>query len=206
MPRRGNDMGEWTHRYVSVGGYPSYGAGYMIKVEAGLLHLQGNARPYFSVTAEIYKPKARDCDACGCLHDDILKFWPELAPVVALHLCDDNGRPTYAEANGWYQLTGYYGGYGEQYHAGNSQGNYPKAGGRWDYRLPTPDECLLRFADHVRIPLETARELAETWRCDDDPKATRRWFESWVDEQTNRWKTEAVAATLLLDQLIAEKM
>lgn len=187
-------MSEWMHKYTARRACPTagYGKHAIISVEAGLHHLRGNARPYFSVTGEIasslrwiHSPRA-----CGCLHDEIEKYWPQLAPIIALHLSDDTGAPMHAEANGWYQLAGYFGGYGEGYHAGNST------------PTRTPDECLAQFAEHVRISIEDARTFAESIRCDDDPASSRRWFKVWIAKQADRWQAEAAAGIVLLDSLI----
>jgi hypothetical protein len=89
-----------------------------IRAVAELVHLDGNARPYFSVHRELWyatkawtgrqhqQRKPRDPDACGCMHDDVLAAFPELAPVVRVHLADDNGVPMHALANGWYFYSG----------------------------------------------------------------------------------------------------
>lgn len=64
---------------------------------------------YFSITGEIWKQVngkkvGRDCISCGCIHDDIMKHAPEYSDLIALHLSDENGTPTYAIENGWYWL------------------------------------------------------------------------------------------------------
>jgi hypothetical protein len=63
------------------------------------------------VTGERWKSAAhrergadRDCFACGCLHDEALAAFPELAPIVAVHLSDVDGVPMHAEANGRYHV------------------------------------------------------------------------------------------------------
>ena len=66
-----------------------------------LRHLSGNSHPHFSVTGEDRNSRGR-VYTCGCLHDQILKFFPHLADAVALHLCDDSGIPLYALENGFY--------------------------------------------------------------------------------------------------------
>jgi hypothetical protein len=55
----------------------------------------GNASPHFSVTGET--PFSG-----GCLHTEIVEEFPELAPLVALHLSDDNGAPMHAADNALY--------------------------------------------------------------------------------------------------------
>lgn len=72
-----------------------------------LVHLDGNQRPYFSATAEISTRAERnrgDFQAGGCLHEEIVHYFPDLAPVVLVHLADDDGTPMHAEANGAYHL------------------------------------------------------------------------------------------------------
>lgn len=195
----GTTFPEHMHWFTATKPYPAYGPRHTIKVEAGLHYLTGNQLPYFVVGAEIGRPDARDCDACGCLHEDVLKLWPELAPIVALHLSDSDGKPMHAEANSWYELAGHYGGADEKYHAGNSKRRY---GGQ--YREPTPEECLVNFARYVRIPLEQARELAQQWARPDDWASSRQWFKQWIEAQLPRWAAEAEAGCQLLDKLTAE--
>ena len=127
--------------------------GYLVAV-CELVQLAGNARPYFSVTGTLWQCK-RDADAGnergwisgGCLHDEILSTWPALAPLVALHLSDDDGVPMHAEANGRYHV---------------EQGDYDAAARtlRVDVSaLPSPDsfegvesfrDAFARFVDEQR--------------------------------------------------------
>lgn len=85
-------------------------------VHAGLNKLAGNPRPYWSVTADLHEMirmkngrlrKGRMV-AAGSLHDEIVEHVPELAPIVALHLSDDEGTPMHAVENAlhWMGLTG----------------------------------------------------------------------------------------------------
>lgn len=208
----------WTHRYISTRAYShnDYGPGRVIKVTAGLSHLKGNARPHFSVTADIYRPGARDIDAGGCMHAEVARYWPQLQPVIALHLSDDAGVPMHAEANGWYHLAGYYGGAGERYHGGNGERQHWNPDGSFNgYRFSTPLECLQTFADHVRIDIEAAKLLAERFKQDasiapagESPQApywrrVRDAFAFWLESQRPRFKAEADAAVALLDSLVA---
>jgi hypothetical protein len=86
-----------------------------------VVHLQltergdpGELSPVFSVTTDRYEPhgthsrrsrhrRDRDPDSCGCQHDVALLAFPELAPLVDLHLADsETGEPMHAEANALY--------------------------------------------------------------------------------------------------------
>lgn len=68
----------------------------------------GDQQPYFSVTASIWNSKAHarrrpdNPSGGGAAHDDVLRAFPALADIVALHLCDMDGAPMHAVANGWY--------------------------------------------------------------------------------------------------------
>jgi hypothetical protein len=65
---------------------------------------------YFSITADTYSSRgafevgaSHAIIACGCQHETILRAFPELAPIVALHMSDvETGEPSSAVANGWY--------------------------------------------------------------------------------------------------------
>lgn len=55
----------------------------------------GNRHNSFSITAEAYHPGGRDIDACGCLHDEIERVFPELAGLIKYHLCSTDGPVHY---------------------------------------------------------------------------------------------------------------
>ena len=59
--------------------------------ETCLHFIQGNKSAYFSTTNQN-----------GCDHDTIKRVFPELRPLVALHLADADGLPMYALENGFY--------------------------------------------------------------------------------------------------------
>jgi len=61
-----------------------------------------NGHQDFAITGDIYY-KGR-MEAGGCIHDDILKHFPEFKIFVNLHLCDFNGIPMHAVSNGFYHL------------------------------------------------------------------------------------------------------
>jgi hypothetical protein len=55
-----------------------------------------NGHNTFGITGEIRGPRGVEC--CGCLHEDIAKRFPELAPLIKWHLCSSDG-PLHYVAN-----------------------------------------------------------------------------------------------------------
>ena len=61
----------------------------LIEVEAELVKREGNQYPYFTITGTIKKTDKRYRDpviACGAIHEEILRYFPHLAPLVEVHL------------------------------------------------------------------------------------------------------------------------
>ena len=81
------------------------GLKHRIKVQAELVHLGSNLKPHFSITGEVqYQAKNNrwmDLTAGAC-HNDILEHFPELQPLIDIHLADDQGVPMHAYANAGY--------------------------------------------------------------------------------------------------------
>lgn len=129
----------------------------------GGLHKLGNQKPYFSLTADIMS--GGHYVGGGAMHEEILKHFPRFKMLAELHLSDIDGAPMHAEANGWYALAGALGGFGEEYHVGNSKRNFPidpPADKPWkntEYRKPTQEECVQIFADSIRVSVERARQI-----------------------------------------------
>lgn len=61
----------------------------------------GNGHNTFSITADVRVPKQRDIAAGGCMHEEIAKAFPELAPFIKWHLCSTDG-PLHYVANSLY--------------------------------------------------------------------------------------------------------
>ena len=57
----------------------------------------------FAITGEIRRPNRSDCEACGCLHDEIRSHFPELAPFIKWHLMSSD-EPMHYVANTLYWL------------------------------------------------------------------------------------------------------
>ena len=82
----------------------------------------GTLSPGFSITGSIWERytnasgrararMGRDSDLGGCIHDEILRYFPRLAPLVTAHLANPDGVPMHAEANAWYFYSGAHIGY-----------------------------------------------------------------------------------------------
>lgn len=163
-----------------------------IDVHAGL-HRIGEQAPYFTLTCDILQ--SGHMVAGGCMHREIVKRWPELADIAAMHLSSIDGVPLHAEANGWYQLAGALDGMGEQYHAGNGKRQHWAPDGEFlGYRESTREECLQSFAEHCRITLDEAKRIAFKVKTSTGTNADkRREFGYLIDAMRPRWKQEAEA-------------
>lgn len=65
-----------------------------------ILHKIGNQKPYFSLTGRVVE-NGRE-SVSGAIHDEILKAFPQLADIAALHLSDIDGKPLNSFENGKY--------------------------------------------------------------------------------------------------------
>jgi hypothetical protein len=57
----------------------------------------GNGHNSLAITAEIRRPGRGDIEAGGCMHEEIVKAFPELAPYVRWHLVSSDGPMAYIE-------------------------------------------------------------------------------------------------------------
>jgi hypothetical protein len=147
-----------------------------LTAEAVLRHIQGNERPCFSVTGAV-KENGRTVE-CGCLHDIVSHFFPDLRPVIALHLSDDTGEPMHAVENALY-------------HAG------APAWASWDTKGDYgPRSDIL--ADHLRIDRATADVLIAGTLARPDLDSRRAYVAAFVESQRPRWAAEAAAALAFL--------
>jgi hypothetical protein len=74
-----------------------YGPGAAITATVRFDDECGNGHNTFAITADIRVPERRDVVACGCLHDDVKKAFPELAKYIKWHLCSTNGPLHYIQ-------------------------------------------------------------------------------------------------------------
>lgn len=154
--------------------------GYLVAT-AQLHQLSGNSRPYFSVTGELWDSegwyrRGQDgrCREVGPLHERIGRAFPQLRPVIALHLADDTGEPMHALANGWH----FYSGGAHEYERSSRY-----------YAAPT-DTPHERAARSLRVdPSELPEGLDQAG------------FAEYVDSLRPRWEAEASTALATIHAL-----
>lgn len=130
-------------------------------------------RGYFSITAD-------GKNRCGCLHEEILQYRPDLKCFVDLHLSDIDGQPMHTEENGWYWLAKV---------AGIPQRYEPSE---------TKEKCLVYFCQHCRISqLEAEIIVAQI----QDKQYPRDEWQKIMSGMRPRWKKEAENALALLESL-----
>jgi len=81
------------------------GEKYRIQVKAELGIVGKNNKPYFSIGGDIYRlaKNGRKVWECGgCIHEEIVKHFPQLQVLVDIHLADDEGVPMHAYTNAAY--------------------------------------------------------------------------------------------------------
>ena len=82
-----------------------WGPGRIMKVDLRFDDACHNGHNTFAITAYITHPGTReargDWDACGCLHDEIRQYFPELAHLIPWHGCTTDG-PLHYVANTLY--------------------------------------------------------------------------------------------------------
>lgn len=74
---------------------PGYKKGSTISVEVRFDDHCRNGKQSFAITGEVRVPGHRDVDMCGCIHDEIAKYFPELATLIKWHLFDTSGPMHY---------------------------------------------------------------------------------------------------------------
>ena len=77
----------------------------ILKVNASLVKRAANDYAYYSITGsvELIDKRYRDpIITCGAIHDTIKQHYPELTPLITVHLSAPDGVPMHAEANARY--------------------------------------------------------------------------------------------------------
>ena len=155
---------------------------YRIKVRADLIHRDGNKKPYFSITGEVDRRAKNNrwvCELAGAIHDEIAKRMPELAPLLLVHLADDNGVPMHAFENAGY----------------------------WAGQTKYKQLDLETLADHLRVTRQEAFEMIEyiyhSWgELDSITTPAMAWKDACEHyDLPAKWQQDADAARKMLNQL-----
>jgi hypothetical protein len=143
---------------------------------------RGNSNAHFSITGEHhYRAKNNRwvLIACGAIHDEIAKQMPELAPLLLVHLADQNGVPMHA-----YENAGYWAG----------QTKYQQLD-------------LETLADHLRVTRQEAFEMIEyiyhSWgELDSITTPAMAWKDACEHyDLPVKWQQDADAARKMLNQI-----
>lgn len=189
-------MNGTAKRFVKT--WTEKGKTYSLKMEAELSWHKGNNRPYFSLTGELIENGR--AVAWGCMHEEALEHFPELKPLVDLHLCNDEGVPSHCGANVLYWL---------QQSLRNEYGKATRERYRHAYDKHKDSEYYFNlFCKDMHISKEQGEEYrqhAEKFWSDPSrlvqlcgraqESVTVILFKSWwsriFEEQKPRWKAEA---------------
>lgn len=163
-----------------------------IEATAELRDNSGTLSPGFSVTGSLWakhpnahgrtrKRMGLDSDVAGCIHGDILAAFPNLAPIVKMHLADPDGLPMHAKANGWYFYSGGASAYERAMIAKGRDYGYSR---------------LLETSDHERAARALSIDPAEL-----PTGLTRDQFEAFVDSLAQRYADDAAEARRVLESL-----
>lgn len=139
-----------------------------------------NGHQDFSITGTIYQAGKPTTDkymlAGGRIHEEIEKHFPEFVPFIRLHLCDYQGIPMHASANGYYFLK-------------NGFSNTP---------IESP-EFVTEYCNYYRITPEQFNELVQSHS---ETHFALNLERLGIFEQ---WQKEANAAIEQLEQLTGKK-
>ena len=94
---------KWTSEARKVSA-KEWGSGAVMTVELRFDDNCKNGHKSFGLTGEIKRPGRRDVEACGCLHDEARRYFPELAPLIDWHLTSEDG-PMHYIANTCYHAS-----------------------------------------------------------------------------------------------------
>jgi hypothetical protein len=139
---------------------------------------------YFAITAQGWEDNRHECTCCGCLHEDILKFRPDLKIFVDLHLSENDGSPMYATENGFYfyQIT-------------QGVAKY--------HKIEVGDEVKYSkiLQEHLRINDVQFSELYRRLAIVDGQELKKATFVFFCEELRENWKSEAKKAIELFETL-----
>ncbi len=159
------------------------GEKYLIDVRSELIHRDGNASPYFSIGGDIFriaKNGRKVWEAGGCIHEEIIKHFPQLQPLVDVHLSDEDGVPMHAYAN-----AGYWAGHCKI----------------------QPEKDTEMLAKHLRVSKDQANEMTtyinhHYGEFDKITTPEQAWKNTCQDfELPQQWAAEAQTALALLNKV-----
>jgi len=166
--------------------YYEQGKKYRITVRAELIHHEGNKKPYFSIGGDIErlaKNGRKVWESGGCIHDEVLRHFPHLKPLVDIHLSDDEGLPMHAYSN-----AGYWAGHYEIEREKNTE----------------------MLAQHLRVSKDQANEMTtyinhHYGEFDKITTPEMAWKNTCQDfELPEQWKKEANEALAILSPVFTE--
>lgn len=99
-PKQGAEQSDRWHRQRWVSDYRPVDEDYWGKRAKMCVFVRfddelGNGHNTFAITAEVRRPNRRDVEACGCLHDEIAQYFPELEHLIKWHLTSTDGPSHY---------------------------------------------------------------------------------------------------------------
>jgi len=136
---------------------------------------------YFSVTGSIGRKPGKgnkiqdplytdkgiyEYESGGCIHEQILRHFPELSDIVLLHLSDISGEPMYLIENGYY---------------------YYKA------KHPNENTWFKTLQDHLRIDKDECQKLVSHLDSLETTQEKKSYFENYCISQKPRYNSEAAA-------------
>ncbi|UJD20823.1 hypothetical protein SEA_ALUMINUMJESUS_88 [Microbacterium phage AluminumJesus] len=153
----------------------------------------GTLSPGFSVTCSLWEHRSShrgrirkrnglEADAFGAWDEEILHTFPELKPIIDVHLADQAGVPIHAKANGFY----FYSGKAAEHERARAKGELASYYGK-----------MLEVSDHDR----GARAL----RISPEELPTgldRAGFEAFVDSLTERYAADAARAREVMAAMV----
>lgn len=179
----------------------SYGGRRRFVAIIGLHKLEGNEYPYFSATGEDLNLRRRGdnrIEATGCLHESIVKWFPEFAPVVHVHLADHRGEPMYAVENAiyWAGLSSWTD-TGKQ--KMSPRGKYDPAE-LFEVDVEGIEWSPVRLANHLRVPVSQARAIRAY--VIDAGGSYREGMRFCLRGLADQWQREADEAAAVIADLI----
>jgi hypothetical protein len=134
-----------------------------LTVKAELIKLGGNSYAHYSITGTVKKLDKRYRDPYimgGAIHDTIAQHYPELMPLITVHLSAPDGVPMHAEANAqyWAGLS--------TYADGSPMGEYKRAMLAQHLRITPAEADQARAAMIKGYPWQTilkVLKLSERW-------------------------------------------